>query len=136
MDERIIATVQSRAGYACEYCLLPEAYHPGPFEIEHIISKQHGGSDTLGNLAYACLRCNRNKGPNLAGIDRATSRTKPVPLFNPRRQKWSRHFRWDGPNIVGRTPCGRVTVAVLAMNDPVRVALREELMEEGWHPPR
>ena len=90
--------------------------------------------DALANLAYACLRCNRHKGPNLAGIDRLTLRTKLVRLFNPRRHSWSYHFRWDGPLIVGRTPIGRVTVDLLAMNGPERVALREELIDEGVFP--
>jgi hypothetical protein len=80
------------------------------------------------------LRCNRHKGPNLAGIDRVTSRSKLVRLFNPRRHKWDRHFRWEGPYLVGRTPIGRVTVAVLAMNDSLRVGVREQLIEEGLLP--
>jgi hypothetical protein len=88
-------------------------------------------------MQCVCFSCNRHKGPNLAGIDRTTSRTKLVRLFNPRRQKWERHFRWEGPYLVGRTPVGRVTVDVLAMNDPVRVAVRQELVDEGlWPPPR
>src|SRR6516162_1934466 len=70
MDEALIEAVRRRAGAVCEYCRLPEAFHPGPFEVEHIIPSQHGGPTALGNLAYACLHCNRHKGPNLAGIDR------------------------------------------------------------------
>ena len=135
MDEEIIEAVRARANAMCEYCRLPASLHPGPFEVEHIIPVQHGGSDALGNLAYACLHCNRHKGPNLAGIDRQTSRTKLVRLFNPRRHSWSYHFWWDGPRIVGRTPIGRVTVTLLAMNESVRVTLREELIEEGVFPP-
>jgi hypothetical protein len=58
-----------------------------------------------------------------------------VRLFNPRRHRWRRHFRWDGPYLVGRTAIGRVTVQVLAMNDPVRVTLRQTLLDEGlWEP--
>jgi hypothetical protein len=135
MDEEILEAVRTRANAACEYCRLPDRYLRISFEIEHIVSVQHGGSTALGNLAYACVRCNRHKGPNLAGIDRQTSRTKLVRLFNPRRHSWSYHFRWDGPHIVGRTPIGRVTVELLAMNDLIRVALREELIEEGVFPP-
>jgi hypothetical protein len=135
MDESLIEAVRSRAGLACEYCLLPDALHPGPFEVEHVIPQQHGGPTVLGNLAYACLHCNRHKGPNLAGIDRITSRTKLVRVFNPRRHQWRRHFRWDGPVLVGRTPIGRVTVYVLAINDAARVALRQELIDEGVFPP-
>ena len=30
--------------------------------LEHILPKNHGGSDTLENLAIACARCNSEKG--------------------------------------------------------------------------
>jgi hypothetical protein len=53
----------------------------------------------------------------------------------PRRHKWDYHLRWDGPVLVGRTAIGRVTVQVLAINDPVRVGLRREFIEEGLFPP-
>jgi hypothetical protein len=56
-------------------------------------------------------------------------------LFNPRRHKWGRHFRWDRPLVVGRTAIGRATVAVLAMNAPEIVEVRESLLEEGIFPP-
>ena len=56
---------------------------------------------------------------------------KLTPLFHPRRHKWERHFRWQGPYLIGRTPIGRVTVALLNVNDPFRVELRELLIEEG-----
>jgi hypothetical protein len=55
MDESMAEAVRSRAGYACEYCRLPEDLHPGPFEVEHIIAKQHGGLTVFSNLAYSCL---------------------------------------------------------------------------------
>ncbi len=46
----------------------------------------------------------------------------------------SRHFRWDGPHLVGRTPIGRVTANVLSMNNPEVISLRKTLMEEGVFP--
>jgi hypothetical protein len=135
MDESLAEAVRRRAGHACEYCKLPDSLHPGPFEVEHVIAQQHGGKTLLSNLAYSCLHCNRHKGPNLAGIDPITSRTRLVRLFHPRRHKWSHHFCFDGPRLVGRTRIGRVTVHVLAMNDLLRIALRKELIAEGWSPP-
>ncbi|MFO0844956.1 MAG: HNH endonuclease signature motif containing protein [Gemmataceae bacterium] len=133
MDEATASAVRERARHVCEYYHLPASAHPAPFEIEHVVPKQHGGASALGNLAYSCLHCNKHKGPNLAGIDRVSSRTKLVRLFNPRRHTWRRHFRWEGPYLVGRTAIGRVTVQVLAMNDPVRVTLRQALLDEGVH---
>jgi hypothetical protein len=129
MDPTTREAVRRRAGARCEYCHLPAAHVLTPFQIEHVIAKQHGGRDTRGNLAYACLRCNLHKGPNLTGRDPATQ--KLTALFNPRRHKWERHFGWAGALIVGKTAVGRTTVAVLAMNDPDRVALRQELLDQG-----
>lgn len=135
MTDAVRQAVRTRASGCCEYCLLPEASVLVPFEVEHIVATQHGGSDAPGNLAYACLHCNRHKGPNSAGIDPVTSRTKLVRLFNPRRHRWSFHLIWDGPTILGRTAIGRVTASVLAMNSNLIVALREELIAEGVFPP-
>jgi hypothetical protein len=69
----------------------------------------------------------------LAGIDPKTG--KKAWLFNPRRHKWASHFRWKGPVLVGRTPIGRTTVAVLAINLPHRIAQRASLIAEGVFPP-
>jgi hypothetical protein len=133
MDAELADLVRQRADGFCEYCQLPEALCSTPFEIDHIIAEQHGGKAVPGNLAFACFACNHHKGPNLGGIDPKAG--KKVWLFDPRRQKWRRHLRWDGPIIVGRTPCGRATVVVLAMNLPHRVAQRAALIAEGVFPP-
>jgi hypothetical protein len=54
-----------------------------------------------------------------------------TPLFNPRRHKWSYHFRCSGTLLRGVTAIGRTTVKVLAMNHPDAVALRESLVRES-----
>jgi hypothetical protein len=113
---------------------MPQACVRLPFQIDHIIAEQHGGLTVEDNLCLACLNCNKHKGPNLAGIDPITG--KIVLLFHPRRQNWKRHFRYDGPVLLGRTQTGRATIAVLAINDPYLVAFREELLREGVFPPR
>jgi hypothetical protein len=134
MDEQLAQEVRRRASDACEYCRVAQAYYPTvPFPIDHIIARQHEGPTVAGNLALSCLHCNSHKGPNIAGLDPRTK--KLTRLFNPRRHKWGRHFRWDGPLVVGRTAIGRVTVAVLAMNAPEAVEVREALIEEGTFPP-
>lgn len=134
MDEATRQAVRERTGRACEYCHVPDSVHPGPFEVEHVIAKQHRGTSHVSNLAYSCLHyCNGFKGSNIAGLDPETRRL--TALFNPRRHKWSKHFRWVGPVLVGRTAIGRVTIFVLNINDPLRLALREELIEDGVFPP-
>ena len=94
------------------------------FHVEHIVSRQHGGSDDPAGLALACDRCNAYKGPNLTSIDPET-RTL-VALFNPRADLWSDHFAIRDRQIVGLTPGGRATVRLLNMNAPRRVELRRE----------
>jgi hypothetical protein len=133
MDESFIQAVWRRAGNVCEYCLIPQTYYPAPFQIDHIIATQHGGPTLLSNLALSCLHCNSHKGPNIAGRDSVTK--KLTPLFNPPRHRWHRHFRWEGSVLIGRTPIGRVTVAVLNMNGTFLQRLREALMVDGLFPP-
>jgi len=111
---------------------MPQNFDDITFEIDHIISRRHGGLTVAGNLALSCFWCNSFKGSDLGGLDPHTRKLSP--LFNPRRHKWSRHFHWDGPFLRGRTAIGRVTVAVLHVNDPFRVELRQGLVEEGLFP--
>lgn len=133
MDEELAQFVRTRARGCCEYCQLPEAVASAPFEIDHVWDVQHGGRTVASNLALACFADNHHKGPNLGSIDPKTG--KRAWLFNPRRQKWHQHFRWDGPVLVGRTPAGRTTVAVLQLNAPHRIAQRAALRAEGVFPP-
>jgi HNH endonuclease len=133
MDAALVQLVCQRAVDCCEYCQMPRRFDRAPFEIDHTIARKHGGRTVAGNLALACLHDNSHKGPNIAGLDPQTRRL--TPLFNPRRHKWARHFRWQGAYLIGRTPIGRVTIAVLNINDPLRVELREGLIAEGLFPP-
>jgi HNH endonuclease len=133
MDAALRAFVRERAGRRCEYCHLPEEDAGRlAFQIEHIIAKQHGGTDDPTGLCYACAQCNWTKGPNLTGLLGG----KLYSLFNPRKQNWHRHFRWEHTLLVGKTKTGIVTVQVLNINDPARVMLRENLLFEGRFPPK
>jgi hypothetical protein len=133
MDRTLEELIWQRARSHCEYCQMAQEFDRIPFEIDHIIALVHGGPTRAGNLALACFLCNSYKGPNLAGIDSHTRRI--VPLFHPRRHKWGRHFRWNGPVLEGRTPTGRATVTVLKINLPHRVAHRAALIDEGTFGP-
>ncbi len=134
MDEALKRQVRLRAKNRCEYCQLPQVVMPVPFQVDHIIAIQHRGQTVASNLALACFDCNSHKGPNLAGID-PMRRTRIVRLFNPRRHKWARHFRWDGAVLLGRTAIGRTTIEVLGINLEHRILLREELIANGDFPP-
>jgi len=84
------AAVRHAAAHRCGYCLTSQAYVPWPLEMDHIIPRARGGSDTEDNLWLACRACNLFKGQQTHGRDPLTERR--VRLFHPRRQRWRRHF--------------------------------------------
>ncbi len=122
---------RERAGFRCEYCRTHEDDEGYAFHLEHIIAKKHIGADELDNLAWSRQSCNLAKGVNQAGRVNGDI----VAIFNPRRQSWHRHFRWNGPNLIGKTKCGRATVQVLNINHEDRVNLRTTLVAAGLFPP-
>jgi len=91
--------------------------------VDHIIGRQHRGTDGDENLCLCCIRCNLKKGPNIASVDPESGAI--VPLFHPRTQSWEQHFTLlrDG-TIDGRTPEGRATARLLDMNGEDRIRLR------------
>jgi hypothetical protein len=128
----LVRQVRQRAQDRCEYCHVPASVYLLPFHVDHIIARQLGGLTVLENLALACLHCNRHKGPNLAGTVPNTGEL--IRLFHPRMDEWSEHFEWTGAVLGGRTAMGRVTIQVLAINDPDFLAVREALIEEQAFP--
>jgi HNH endonuclease len=102
--------VRERAKGRCEYCLMPQSASAFEHEPDHIIPIQHGGKTEGENLALACLRCNRRKGPNVGSFDPDSGAL--VGFFNPRTQAWQDHFRLEGAIILPLTPEGRVTGSV------------------------
>jgi hypothetical protein len=133
MDSTLAHQVWLRARSCCEYCQMPQHGDDSPFEIDHIIARKHGGPTSARNLALSCFWCNSFKGSDLSGLTPRTRRL--TPLFNPRRHKWSHHFRWNGPVLHGLTAIGQVTVTLLRINAPFRVELRARLIAEGRFTP-
>ena len=133
MESALEMLVWQRAGERCEYCRFPAAFAEVPFQIDHIVARQHGGTDDPDNLALACCFCNRHKGPNLSGVDPASR--KVVRLFDPRQQAWEDHFLWEGAVLVGRTDIGRARVQTLNVNRPDATAVRRLLLTEGTFNP-
>lgn len=130
MSPELRQQLRERAAGRCEYCHLPETLElTGPFHVEHVIARQHRGTDELSNLAWACSRCNRHKGTNLSTVDPDSDEV--VSLFNPRRDHWDDHFEVVGAIIRGRTSTGRATAWLLQMNAERRVELRSELTAQG-----
>jgi 5-methylcytosine-specific restriction endonuclease McrA len=121
--------VINRAGNRCEYCLLPQTAAFHKHEPDHIVPRQHGGETDENNLALACMRCNRYKGPNVGSIDPLTD--KLVSFFNPRIHEWKDHFELKGAMIHPLTPEARVTVKIMRLNDEQRVIERMRLLDSG-----
>lgn len=130
MDALLRQQVRDRAGDRCEYCRLHQRHDRfHSFHVEHIVARQHGGTDVLENLAWSCHQCNFHKGTNLAGLDPDTGEM--VRLFHPRRDRWEDHFAWHGSKLTGVTAIGRTTAWLLEMNSQERVELRRLLQALG-----
>ena len=130
--EQVIEWAKNR----CEYCLSPAEPTGILMTIDHILPTSKGGTSDDANLCLACGRCNGHKLNRTHGRNPETGRR--VKLFHPRRQSWSRHFRWseDGTRIIGRTAYGKATIDVLHMNHPHIRRARKNWVFVGWHPPR
>lgn len=129
ISSRIRQEVFKRATYKCEYCLYPEEFGLHSFEIDHILSRKHGGETILQNLALACLECNRHKGTDIASYDDLTGNL--TAFFNPRTQIWTEHFQMQDAEVVGLTPEARVIVKILQLNSEERIEQRQILIELG-----
>jgi 5-methylcytosine-specific restriction endonuclease McrA len=124
--------VRERAKDKCEYCLMSQSASVFEHEPDHIVPIQHGGNTSAENLALACLRCNRRKGPNVGSFDPKTGAL--VSFYNPRKQKWQDHFRLEGAVIQPLTAEARVTVKILRLNNEQQIEEREQLIALEMYP--
>lgn len=130
---RLRRQVIERAQSRCEYCGLSQAGQEAEFHIDHITPISAAGSTKLENLALACVSCSLRKGARQTALDPQTGND--TALFNPRRDSWPLHFRWQGERVIGLTASGRATVNALNMNRPLALAIRSEEALRGRHPP-
>jgi hypothetical protein len=126
--------VTERAGAHCEYCRAPQVVTGATYHIEHIIPKARGGESDPSNYALCCITCNGHKAHHVTGIDPKSG--KEIPLFDPRRDRWERHFRFSDANleIVGITAKGRATIDRLMMNERKQREARSLWLELGLFP--
>ena len=124
--------VAERAEWRCEYCLLHNDDSFTPHQIDHIISRKHGGDSSSENLALTCVRCNAWKGPDIASFGFQADEI--VPLFHPRRDKWQDHFRLAGAEIEPLTSVGAATARLLRFNGAGRTGERVALTATGRYP--
>lgn len=122
--------IRERANSRCEYCQKPDFTTSFSYQVDHIISKKHGGSDDIDNLAWSCFECNNSKGADVATYDLITHIL--IPFYNPRTQIWDDHFEIDKMGFInGKTAIGHATVKILNMNRESEVELRQNLIELG-----
>jgi len=112
--------------------LIAEAEAYFRFQVEHIISRKHGGSSELENLALACVFCNRHKGSDIASLIPETGEL--VRFFNPRINRWREHFRLNGVVIEPLTEIGEATVRILQINHNDQILERQVLSRRGRYP--
>ena len=121
--------IRARAGGRCEYCLMLEVFLLAGCEVDHIVSRKHGGATEPSNLAFACARCNRAKGTDIGSIHPANGQF--TRLFNPRLDRWNEHFVVKEGQIIGLTPIGEVTITLLRFNEVERILERLLLQQAG-----
>lgn len=129
---RLRRLVLQRSSERCEYCHLSQAGQEATFHIDHVTPVTAGGQTVADNLALACVSCSLRKGARQTADDPNTKTE--VPLFNPRHDVWSEHFRWRGVRLIALTATGRATIKALALNRPLILAIRQEEAALGRHP--
>jgi hypothetical protein len=136
VSNQVATFVRRRADNRCEYCQSHQDLMMSKLQIDHILPVAKGGSNDEANLSLACDMCNGYKWQKVGGVDPISGIF--VTIFNPRQQQWPEHFEWseDGDEVIGLTPCGRVTVSELKMNNSIAVTVRRHWVQAGWHPPQ
>jgi hypothetical protein len=124
--------VINRADRLCEYCLIHDDDTIFGCSIDHIISLKHSGPNDATNLAHACIFCNRHKGSDVGSIIWETQEF--VRFYNPRRDRWSDHFRLEGAVISPVSAIGEATARILGFNDRDRLVERQILIDRGLYP--
>ncbi len=132
LSAAIRSFVLQRAFLTCEYCLLHETQSFVGFEIDHIISLKHGGTNDLANLAHTCLYCNQNKGADVGTVLLPSESF--IRFFNPRKDRWSDHFEISGALILPKTFIGEATVKILKFNEVERILERKTWLDSGMFP--
>ena len=132
IPEALRRRVAERARFLCEYRLMHDDDLPVGCEVDHIIGLKHGGATEMDNLAFACLRCNRHKGTDLASLNWQTRQV--VRFFNPRTDRWSEHFQLHSAGVAPLTEIGEVTARIFGFNDVRRLEERAALTKVGLYP--
>ncbi|MEM9886463.1 MAG: HNH endonuclease signature motif containing protein [Bacteroidota bacterium] len=128
ISDKVRMAVAERANFQCEYYRIYESNSFYTFQVEHIISRKHGGNSDLDNLAYAYPSCNRLKGSDLGSIllpDEQFFR-----FFNPRKNEWLDNFEvHNSGSLYAKTSEAAITIKIFKLNHPDTVIERKLLIE-------
>ncbi len=124
--------VAERAYHVCEYCLIHEDDTFWGCQVDHVISRKHGGATEAANLAWACAACNNSKGSDLGTL--AGPAPELTRLFHPRSDRWAESFQLHDARLAPNGAVGEATVKLLKINDGQRVRERQVLAEAGRYP--
>ncbi len=97
VSERLRRLVADRAYHFCESCLIHQDDTFMSCQLDHIISRKHGGLSQSDNLAWACACCNNNKGSDLCTLFGQPPHLER--LFHPRTDRWADCFQLQGVRI-------------------------------------
>lgn len=108
--EKVTVAGESAICGKCIHCgrrltLSPTGRPVSRATIEHIVPRNHGGTDELSNLAVACARCNAGKGHRLDVRAWSDPKLQEVvaTLKKRRAERWRDPPRgWDLPRRPGR----------------------------------
>ena len=129
IPEKLRVKVAERAQFRCEYCHRLEEDSFIKYQIDHIISRKHGGSTTLENLAYCCPICNNNKGSDIATV--LQNEDVLIRLFHPRKQNWLEHFEVSEGLFIAKTEIAEATIKILDLNNINRILERLDLIKSN-----
>jgi len=101
-------------------------------QVDHVISRKHGGATVADNLAWACACCNASKGSDIATLSGAPAQL--VRLYHPRADRWAECFSLNGVVIEPAAEIGTATIRLLQFNDDNRLQERRVLAGCGRYP--
>jgi len=121
VSQALRETIRASYNFRCGYCGVTETESGGQLEIDHFHPRSHGGKDTLDNLVYACVTCNRFKG-NYWPVSEASPA---LALLHPQWDDLSAHIELI-PNgrLIGLTKRGWFHIQRLRLNRTPLIELR------------
>ena len=117
--------VRRAFNYRCGYCGVTEAAAGGQLTVDHYQPLAAGGGDDLGNLVYACHRCNQYKGEYWPTTERLAAG---LLVLHPRLHDLSMHLleNESSAELEPLTPTGSFHLRLLQLNRPELIAHRLE----------